>query len=105
MQAAACRPDPLFQPLGLPTLRKKIGELRKVPSGKVDGADKNYESLAFDLLSSLLYPELEFAESQVRTVQGVHIRDVIFYNDGKTAFLADLRERLDRKSTRLNSSH
>src|SRR3546814_18517619 len=81
MQAAACRPDPLFQPLGLPTLRKKIGELRKVPSGKVDGADKNYESLAFDLLSSLLYPELEFAESQVRTVQGVHIRDVIFSKD------------------------
>jgi hypothetical protein len=93
MQAAACQPDPLFQPLGLPTLKKKIGDLRKVPTGKIDGVDKKYESIAFDLLSSLLYPELEFAESQVRTVQGVHIRDVIFYNDGKSAFLADLRER------------
>ena len=93
-QAAACRPDPLFQPLGLPTLRKKILDLRKVPTGKADGADKKYEAIAFDLLSSLLYPELEHAENQVRTMEGVHIRDVIFYNDGKTEFLADLRERL-----------
>ncbi|HSH60136.1 MAG TPA: hypothetical protein VK988_10935 [Acidimicrobiales bacterium] len=92
-QAPACKADPLFQPLGLPTLRKKLAELRKVETGKTDWADKRFESLAYDLLSSLLYPELEFADRQVRTVEGTHIRDIIFYNDGKNAFLADLRKR------------
>lgn len=92
-QAPACKPDPLFQPLGVPTLRKKLADLRKVDTGRADAADKRFESIAYDLLSSLLYPELEFADSQVRTVEGTHIRDIIFYNDGKDAFLSDLRDR------------
>lgn len=92
-EAPACQPDPLFRPLGLPTLRKKIADLQKLPTGRDAGADKKFENLAYDVLASLLYPELEFAESQVRTVSGAHIRDIIFYNDGKNAFLKDLRER------------
>jgi hypothetical protein len=92
-EAPACQPDPLFQPLGLPTLRKKVADLRKLPTGREEGADRKFEDLAYDLLASLLYPELEFADSQVRTVSGAHVRDIIFYNDGKNAFLEDLRER------------
>jgi hypothetical protein len=96
-QAPACRPDPLFEPLGLPTLRKKVADLEKVPTGREAGADKRYEALAYDLLASLLYPELEFADNQVRTVSGAHIRDIIFYNDGKNEFLADIRHRFSAR--------
>lgn len=95
--AAACKPDPLFEPLQLATLRKKYQALRQVPVGRGGGSDKDYEEVAGDLLSSLLYPELEFAAAQVRTVSGAHIRDVIFYNDGKTEFLRDLRQRYDAR--------
>jgi hypothetical protein len=95
--AALCKPDPLFQPLQKATLRKKIADLRKLPTGREDGNDKQYEDLAYDLLSSLLYPELEFAANQVRTVSGAHIRDVIFYNDGKTGFLKDVRDRFEAR--------
>lgn len=91
--ADACEPDPLFEPLKLSTLRRKLAELKKLPAGREEGADKRYESLASDLLSSLLYPELDFAADQVRTVSGAHIRDLVFYNDGKTEFLRDIKER------------
>jgi hypothetical protein len=92
-----CKPDPLFRPLAVDTLSRKLAQLRGLPTGRADGADKKYEDLAFDLLSSLLFPELDLAASQVRTVSGVHIRDIIFHNDSKTDFLADLRQRLDAR--------
>jgi hypothetical protein len=95
--AAACRPAPLFEPLKLETLLKKYSQLRKLPTGKTDGSDKRYEQLAYELLSSLLYPELEFAEDQVRTVSGVHIRDIIFYNDGKSEFLREMKDLHDAR--------
>lgn len=90
--ASQCSPDPLFKPLRLDTLRRKMAEIRSLPTGRTDGADKRFEALAFDILSSLLYPELDLAADQVRTISGAHIRDVIFHNDSKTAFLRDLRE-------------
>ncbi|MBC3986628.1 hypothetical protein H8N01_29620 [Streptomyces sp. AC536] len=90
--ASLCTPDPLFTPLRFTTLQRKLAELRKLPTGKTGGADKQFEDLAFDLLSSLLYPELDLAADQVRTISGAHIRDVIFHNDRKTAFLGDLRD-------------
>jgi hypothetical protein len=83
--------DPIFQPLSITTLRAKLKRLLTLPTGRQDGADKKYEELAFDLLSSLLYPELDLAAAQSRTDSGAHIRDVIFHNDGKTPFLEDLR--------------
>jgi hypothetical protein len=92
-----CHPDPLFASLTPGTLRTKFRELRDLPIGSTDGADRRYEDLAFELLSSLLYPALEFAESRVRTVSGVHIRDLIFYNDGKTEFWRDVRDRYDAR--------
>lgn len=90
--AAQCRPTPLFEPLRLATLKTKFKRLRATPTG-AGGNDKAYEDATYELLSSMLYPELELAASQVRTISGVHIRDVLFYNDGKTQFLRDLRER------------
>jgi len=42
-------------------------------------------------LTSLLHPELAFAQTQARTVSGCHIRDLITYNDAKDGFLAELR--------------
>ncbi len=90
--AEACGPDLLFAPLKLTTVRKKVAELQALRTGRDDGEDKKFEALAFDILSSLLYPELDLAAQQVRTVSGAHIRDVIFHNDGKTPFLTDLRD-------------
>lgn len=37
-------------------------------------------------------PELDLAANKVRTFSGAHVRDIIFYNDGKMPFLVDLRE-------------
>lgn len=96
-QAPNCKPAPLFDPLKLPTLQKKLAQLRLVPTGKDQGNDKRYEDLAYELLASLLYPDLEFAASQVRTLSGAHIRDVIFYNDGKDEFLHDMRRRYEAR--------
>lgn len=93
----SCRPDPLFQPLAAGTLRTKFREIRDLPTGRSDGADRRFEDLATDLLTSVLYPTLEFAQSRVRTASGAHIRDLIFYNDGKTAFWKDLRDRYDAR--------
>ena len=91
-QADDCTPDPLFVPLQLDTLKRKATQLHMLPTGRSDNADKKFEAFAFDLLASLLYPELDLAGSQVRTISGTHIRDVIFHNDGKTPFPSDLRD-------------
>jgi hypothetical protein len=95
--ADRCKPDPLFERLVLATLRKKFLQLRELGTGTEGGNDKKYEELIFDLLSSLLYPLFSFAESRVRTASGVHIRDLIFYNDGSTDFFRDLRDRYDAR--------
>jgi hypothetical protein len=91
-RADACAPDPLFAPLKLTTVRKKVADLKSLSTGREDGADKKFEDLAFDILTSLFYPELDLAADQVRTISGAHIRDVLFHNDGKTPFLNDLRD-------------
>jgi len=95
--APSCHPDPLFRPLAAKTLRSKFSELRGLQTGRSDGSDRRYEDLVSDILSSVLYPTLEFAESRVRTVRGVHILDLIFYNDGKTPFWVDLRDRYEAR--------
>jgi hypothetical protein len=92
-----CKPDPLFSTLSVGTLKKKHKELKALPTGTEDGADRKYEDLAFSLLRSLFYPTLEFAEDRVRTVSGAHIRDIIFYNDGKNPFWSDLRDRYEAR--------
>ena len=89
-EADECAPDPLFTPLRFDTLKRKASQLHALPTGSANRADKQFEGLAFELLASLLYPELDLAGSQERTISGAHIRDIIFHNDGKTPFLRGL---------------
>ncbi|MCP4317756.1 MAG: hypothetical protein GY789_17485 [Hyphomicrobiales bacterium] len=53
-------------------------------------ADKRYEDTIGQLLPSLLYPNLDFAQVQARTDSGVSIRDLIFYNTRASEFLTEL---------------
>ncbi len=76
-----CRNDPLFSPIPIVSAKRKLVALLKLPTGKTNNADKEYESLLCPMLASLFYPELDFATSQSRTVSGVLIRDLIFYNN------------------------
>lgn len=61
-----------------------------MPTGKTDSADRKFEDEASELLASLMYPHLDFAEFQSRTDSGVNIRDVIFYNNRSYPFLRDV---------------
>jgi hypothetical protein len=85
-----CHNDPLFSQIPVTSARRKLEQIRKLPSGKTDNADKLYENAIGQLLPSLLYPDLDFAQLQARTDSGVSIRDLIFYNTRKTEFLGEL---------------
>lgn len=89
---ADCRNDLLFQPLPVYSARRKLAAIRALPSGKTDNSDKKYEDLVCQLMASLLYPHLDFAAEQSRTVSGVLIRDLIFYNSRSVDFLRDIHE-------------
>lgn len=62
----------------------------KLKSGKDDRADSKYEALTTDLLATLLYPHLDFAQAQSRTESGRHVRDLIFYNNRSVDFLDEI---------------
>jgi len=85
-----CKNDPLFQPIPILSAKRKFTAIKKLPTGKADNADKQYESYICQLLASLLYPHLDFADEQVRTDSGVQIRDMIFYNNRSIDFLTDI---------------
>jgi hypothetical protein len=87
---ADCKNDPLFKPIAVTSAKRKLEEIKKLPTGKNDKADKRYEECVGQLLASLLYPQLEFAAEQSRTDSGVLIRDLIFYNNRSFDFLRDL---------------
>jgi hypothetical protein len=76
-----CGNDPLFRPLPVLSAKRKLSAILKLPTGKTNNADKDFENLLCPLLASLLYPELDFAAAQSRTISGVLIRDLIFYNN------------------------
>lgn len=88
--AEDCESDPLFSQIPVLSARRKLAALRKLPTGKTDGADRAYEDLLGQLLPSLLYPSLDFAQMQARTDSGVSIRDLIFYNTRATPFLEEI---------------
>lgn len=46
-----------------------------------------------EMLPSMLYPHLDFADSQVRTDSGTQIRDLVFYNSRSHPFLCDIYEK------------
>lgn len=85
-----CKNDPLFKPIAVTSAKRKFEEIKKLPTGKSENADKRYEECVCQLLASLLYPQLDFAAEQSRTDSGVLIRDLIFYNNRSFDFLKDI---------------
>ena len=73
-----CKNDPLFSQIPVISAKRKLKEILSLNTGKEDGADMKYEELCADLLASLFYPHLDFAQTQSRTDSGRHIRDLIF---------------------------
>jgi len=88
--AADCQNDPLFSQIPILSARRKLSDILKLDSGKDNGADVAYENLSTDLLATLLYPHLDFAQAQSRTDSGRHIRDLIFYNNRSIDFLDEI---------------
>jgi hypothetical protein len=88
--AANCRNDPLFSQIPVLSAKRKLADLLKLPSGKDDGADAKYERLCTELMATLLYPHLDFAQDQSRTESGRHVRDLIFYNNRSIDFLDEI---------------
>ena len=88
--AADCRNDPLFSQIPVLSARRKLSELLKLPAGKDDGADAKYENLCTELMATLFYPHLDFAQAQSRTETGRHVRDLIFYNNRSIDFLDEI---------------
>lgn len=87
-----CKNDPLFNQIPITFANRKISTITKLPTGKTGNADRKYEDTVCQLMASLLYPHLDFAEEQSRTESGVLIRDLIFYNNTSTDFLKDIYE-------------
>lgn len=85
-----CKNDPLFSQIPITSAKRKFTLIQKLPTGKDDNADKKYEAAIGQLLPSLLYPKLDFAQEQARADSGVSIRDLIFYNTASTPFLDDV---------------
>ncbi len=90
-----CKNDPLFNPIPVISAKKKFSAIKKLPTGVDNKADKEFENLSGQLLSSMLYPHLDFAAMQSRTDSGVLIRDLIFYNNRSLDFLADIYDNYD----------
>lgn len=97
--AKDCANDPLFSQLPVLSAKRAFSELKKLPTGKDGNADKKYEDIVGKLLPTLLYPQLDFAQDQARTDDGVSIRDLIFYNTRSTPFLKELMD--DYKSRQI----
>lgn len=85
-----CKNDPLFSQIPILSAKRKLNDLLKLNTGKEDEADMKYEDLCADLLASLFYPHLDFAQTQSRTDSGRHIRDLIFYNNRDIDFLDEI---------------
>ena len=85
-----CKNDPLFRQIPLISAKRKLAEIKRLPSGKDQNADKKYEDAVISLLASMFYPNLDFAQDQVRTDGGTQIRDAIFYLNRQLDFLSDI---------------
>lgn len=87
-----CKNDPLFNQIPVTSAKRKISTITKLPTGKTDNADRKFEDNVCQLMASLLYPHLDFAQEQSRTESGVQIRDLIFYNNKSSDFLKEIYE-------------
>jgi hypothetical protein len=89
--------DPLFTQIPVLSAKRKISTILKLPTGKTNNADRDYEDLMVQTMSSLLYPHLDFAKDQSRTESGTQIRDLIFYNNRSYEFLNDIYDAYESK--------
>lgn len=87
---ADCHRDPLFEQIPVSSAKRKFGFIEKLPTGTTNNAHRSFEDGVSQLLASLLYPHLDFAAEQSRTVDGVQIRDLIFYNNREIDFLQEV---------------
>ena len=87
-----CKNDPLFHQIPVISAKRKLTALKKLPTGKTNGADLKYEAIIGELFTSMLYPHLDFAKLQARTDSGVSIRDLIFYNNRSLPFLSEVMD-------------
>jgi len=87
-----CKNDPLFSQIPIVSARRKLAAIKKLPTGKYENADREYEKIIGELFPSLLYPQLDFAAVQSRTDSGSLVRDLIFYNSQTDPFLKSLYE-------------
>lgn len=93
----ACKNDPLFTQIPILSSKRKLSTILKLPTGKTDNADLKYENNLCPLLASILYPDLDFAQPQSRTVEGVLIRDLIFYNNTSHKLLSEAYNKYNSK--------
>jgi hypothetical protein len=96
-QQADCKNDPLFKQIPVLSAKRKLDTILKLPTGKTDNADRDYEDNLCPLLATLLYPHLDFAKEQSRTESGVSIRDLVFYNNCSENFLKEIYQTYDCK--------
>ncbi len=94
---ADCKNDPLFKQIPILSAKRILSDIRKLPSGKTNNADKKYEDLIVKLMASILYPHLDFADAQSRTDSGAQIRDLIFYNNRSYPFLQEIYDEYKSK--------
>lgn len=99
LTAEDCQTDPLFKQIPVLSAKRKLAEIKKLPSGTTDKADKQYEDAAAQLMASLLYPHLDFAATQSRSEGGATIRDLVFYNNRSVDFLKEILD--DYKSRQI----
>jgi hypothetical protein len=59
-----CSNDPIFKPISIISMKRKIQALLTLKTGKTDNADKEYEGLMSPILASAMYPDLDFAVAQ-----------------------------------------
>jgi len=90
-----CKNDPLFRQIPVLSAKRKVATISKLPTGKTENADKQYEDNICQLMASLVYPHLDFAQEQSRTDSGVLIRDLIFYNNKSLDFLENIYDDYD----------
>ena len=92
-----CKNDPLFTQIPILSSKRKKNTILKLPTGKTDNADKEYENNLCPLLASMLYPGLDFAQPQSRTDSGVLIRDLIFYNNTSLPLLKEIFDKYNSR--------
>ncbi len=90
--ASDCHNDPLFKQVPVISARRRMVQIRKLPTGTDDKADRKYEDASAQLLASMFYPHLDFAATQSRSEGGSTIRDLVFYNNRSVDFLREILE-------------